>query len=256
MRDILNELFEGEPVDPMEAARRSARPVLRKRFYKDASMAEGDGGFVVLLDGKRVHTPARRPLAAPTPALGNAIADEWQAQAEHVDPAAMPLTRLANAIVDGVAGKAGEVAAGIVDYLGTDLVCYRADAPEQLVALQAQAWDPVLAFARDAHGARFVLAEGVIHAAQPAEAIAAMRAAIPADVWKLGAVSSLTALTGSALIALMLAAGQLTPDAAWAAAHVDEDFQMSQWGRDEIALARRAAREAEFRAACKVLAVG
>ena len=228
MRDILNELFEGEPVDPMEAARRSARPVLRKRFYKEATVVEGEGGFVVLLDGKQVYTPARRPLAAPTLALGNAIADEWQAQAEHVDPAAMPLTRLANAIIDGVADKAGEVAAGIVDYLGTDLVCYRADAPE--------------------------LAEGVIHAAQPAEAIAAMRAAIPADVWKLGAVSSLTALTGSALIALMLAAGQLTPDAAWAAAHVDEDFQMSQWGRDEIALARRAAREAEFRAACKVLA--
>jgi chaperone required for assembly of F1-ATPase len=254
MRDIFNEIFEGQVADPMEAARRSARPVLRKRFYNEASVADGEGGFTVLLDGKPVHTPARRPLAAPTQAIARSIADEWDAQTETIDPAAMPLTRLANAIIDGVVDKAEAVAAGVVDYLGTDLVCYRADAPEQLVALQAEHWDPVLAFARDAHGARFVLAEGVVHAAQPSEAIAAMRAAIPADAWKLGAVSSVTALTGSALIALMVAAGRMTPDAAWAAAHVDEDFQMSQWGRDDIALARRAAREAEFRAACAVLA--
>ena len=259
MRDIFNEIFEGEPVDPMESARRGARPVLRKRFYKKASAGKKDdrtdGGFAVLLDGKPVHTPARRPLAAPTQAIARSIADEWEAQAETIDPAAMPLTRLANAIVDGVAGKMDAVAAGVVDYLGTDLVCYRADAPERLVALQAEHWDPVLAFARDDYGARFVLAEGIVHVAQPAEAIAAMRAAIPADPWRLGAVSSVTALTGSALIALMLAAGRMTPEAAWAAAYVDEDFQMSQWGRDEIALARRAGREAEFRAACQVLAL-
>lgn len=254
MRDIFNEIFEGEPVDPMESARRGARPVLRKRFYKEATAGEVAGGFAVLLDGKPVHTPARRPLAAPGLLLAQAIAAEWEAQTDTIDPAAMPLTRLANAIVDGVADKAGEVAAGIADYLGTDLVCYRADAPERLVALQAEHWDPVLAFARDEYGARFVLAEGIVHAAQPAEAIAALRAAVPADPWRLGAVSSITALTGSALIALMLAAGRMTPEAAWAAAHVDEDFQMSQWGRDDIALARRAAREAEFRAACTVLA--
>ncbi|MGE0564653.1 MAG: ATP12 family chaperone protein [Pseudolabrys sp.] len=254
MRDIFNEISEGEPANPMESARRNMRPALRKRFYKDATVAEETGGFAVLLDGKPVRTPARRALAAPTRALADLLAAEWNAQGDTIDPAAMPLTRLANAVIDAVAAQAGAVTAEIVNYLGTDLVCYRADEPAALVAAQARVWDPVLAFARDDHGARFVLAQGVVHAAQPAAAIDAMRTAIPRDIWRLGAVSSITTLTGSGLIALMLAAGRLAPEAAWAAAHVDEDFQMQQWGRDELALARRAAREAEFRAACAVLA--
>jgi chaperone required for assembly of F1-ATPase len=253
MRDIFTEIFENEPRDPTEAARRAMRPPLRKRFYRQATAAEGEGGHAVMLDDKPVRTPRRRPLAAPSRALAQAIADEWDGQEKDIDPARMPLTRLANAVIDAVADRPESVTAEIEKYLGTDLVCYRADTPEGLVARQADAFDPVLAWARDTRGARFILAEGVVHAAQPEDAVAAMRAAIPRDIWRLGAVSSITSLTGSALIALALAQGALDADAAWAAAHVDEDWQMSQWGRDTIALARRDFRRGEFDAAVTML---
>jgi chaperone required for assembly of F1-ATPase len=253
MRDIFTEIFENEPRDPMAAARRGMRPALRKRFYQSADVAEGEGGFAVLLDGKPVRTPLRRTLAAPTRALAQAIAAEWNAQGPEIDPARMPLTRLANAVIDAVADAPAAVAAEVENYLGSDLVCYRAEAPEGLIAAQARTFDPVLAWAHEALDARFVTIEGMMHAPQPAEAIAAARAAIPADSWRLGALASITTLTGSGLLALALAAGALDDEAVWAAAHVDEDWQMSQWGRDEVALARREFRFAEFKAAATVL---
>ena len=254
MRDIFTEIFENQPLDPMESARKGGRPTLRKRFYNQAHVGEGGpDGFPVLLDGKPVRTPARRPLAAPTRALAEAIAQEWQAQAALIDPGRMPLTRLANAVIDAVAEQTPAVAEEIAQYLGSDLLCYRAEAPEGLVEKQAQAWDPWLAWARDTLGARFVQIEGVVFAVQPREALDAARAAIPADIWRLGAVSAITTLTGSALLALALARDAIDKDTAWAAAHVDEDWQMSQWGRDEQALARRVYRFAEFEAAATVL---
>ena len=174
---------------------------------------------------------------------------------EQIDPAAMPLTRLANTIIDGVVTAPAPLAEEIVKYLGSDLVCYRADTPDGLVQAQARHWDPVLRWAREALGARFVLAEGVVFVAQPEQAIAAARAVIPAEPWRLGAVNVITTLTGSALIALALSEGQLAVDAAWDAAHVDEDWNMSLWGRDELALDRRAKRFAEMQAAATVLAL-
>ena len=165
----------------------------------------------------------------------------------------MPLTRLANAVIDGVAEAREAVAQEVANYLGSDLVCYRAEAPAGLVARQAEVWDPVLGWAHEALGARFVTVQGVMHAAQPNEAIAAAAAAIPADHWRLGAVSSVTTLTGSALLALALATGARDVEAVWTAAHVDEDWQMAQWGRDEVALARRAFRFTEMQAAATVL---
>jgi chaperone required for assembly of F1-ATPase len=250
MRDIFTEIFENQPIDPTESARSSLRHRLRKRFYSQAVVGEGGE---VLLDGKQVFTPARKPLTAPSRALAEALAAEWDAQKDEIDPALMPLTRLANAVIDAVAEQPEPVAAEIEQYLGSDLLFYRAEAPESLVARHAQHWDPVLAWAREKFGARFVLAQGVVHVAQPKEAVAAMRSAIPGEPWPLGAVSSITALTGSALIALALAEGALDVEAAWAAAHVDEDWQMSQWGRDELALARRDYRFAEMQAAATVL---
>lgn len=250
MRDIFEDIFAGDPLDPTEAARRNMRP-LRKRFYAAASVGEDN---VVLLDGKPVRTPARRPLAGPDARIAQAIADEWNAQGDSIDPGAMPLTRLANAVIDAVADAPQPVADEIARYLASDLVFYRAGEPRALVEHQARHWDPVLAFARDALGARFVLAEGVMFQHQPEQALTAARRAIPADdPWRLGAVSSITALTGSALIALALERGALTVDEAWAAGHADEDFQMQQWGRDELALKRRAFREAEMRAAALIL---
>jgi chaperone required for assembly of F1-ATPase len=254
MRDIFTEIFENQPLDPREAARRGARTALRKRFYSQAHVGEAEGcGFPLLLDGKRVKTPARRALAAPTAPLAQAIADEWNAQAELIDPGRMPLTRLANAVIDAVADAALPVAEEVAQYLGADLLCYRAEAPDGLVERQAQAWDPVLAWAQRALGARFVLAQGVMAIPQPSEAIAAARARIPTEPWRLGAVSAIATLTGSGLLALALAHDALDADAAWAAAYVDEDWQMSQWGRDELALERRAYCYAEFQAAVTVL---
>src|SRR5262249_3870589 len=148
-------------------------------------------------------------------------------------------------------------AAEVQKYLASDLVCYRAEGPDRLVARQAEAWDPVLAWAREALGARFALTTGMRFVAQPAAALAAASAAIPRDPphdpWRLGALHVATSLTGSALIALALGADTLSLDAAWAAAHVDEDWNMEQWGRDELALERRAFRFAEMRAAALVL---
>jgi len=253
MRDIFSEIFENQPLDPMEAARRNVRPILRKRFYRQAHVGEADGGFALLVDEKPVKTPARRALAAPTRGLAEELAMEWNAQAELIDPARMPLTRLANAVIDAVAEAIGPVAEEVAKYLATDLLCYRADRPEGLTERQALAWDPVLTWTREQFGARFLLAEGVVHVTQPEAAIAAMRAIIPDDPWRLGAVSAITTLTGSALLALALSAGALDVDAAWTAAHVDEDWQMRQWGRDEMALARRAYRRAEFDAAATAL---
>ncbi len=199
MRDMFEDIFKNDPLDPMEAARRNVRPTLRKRFYENAAVAANGDLFEVMLDGKPVRTPARRPLAAPSRELAQAIADEWQAQTEVIDPANMPLTRLANSIIDGVADNPGPVAAEIVKYLGSDLLFYRADGPEKLTELQAQAWDPVVEWAAKTLGARFILVEGVVFAAQPEEAVAAAAKAIPTEIWRLGAVHSVTTLTGSAL---------------------------------------------------------
>src|ERR1700722_16567999 len=251
----MRELFENTPPDdPIEATRRSARTALRRRFYDKATTVALADGHAVRLDGKPVRTPARRVLAAPTLALAEAIAAEWQAQQDVIDPAKMPLTRLANAIIDGVADAPPPVANETAKNLASDLVCSRAVSPLGLVERQAGHWDPILDWARQGLGAEFKLGEGVVYVAQPEAALAAARAAIPDDPWRLGAVHAITTLTGSALIALAMARGALSADAAWQAAHVDEGWNMSQWGRDEGAMARREFRFAEFLAAATVLA--
>jgi len=250
MRDVLENV---SPEHATEAARRAARPTLRKRFYSKAAAVSSADGFALRLDDKPVRTPAGRVLAAPTLALAQAIAAEWDAQREHIDPAGMPLTRLANAIIDGVHDRPAAVAAEVEKYLASDLVCYRASSPPGLAERQARHWDPLLDWADHAFGARFAVGQGVVYVAQPEAALAAACAAIPTDPWRLGAVHTLTTITGSALIALALACGWLTAEEAWQAAHVDEDWNMEQWGRDELALERRAFRLAELRAAATVL---
>jgi chaperone required for assembly of F1-ATPase len=253
MRDLLEDIFKNEPLDPHEAARRAMKPQLRQRFYRDVSVAESPDGTVLQLDGKAVRTPGRRLLAAPTRELGEAIAQEWRAQSDRIDPAAMPLTRLANAIIDGVAQAPEPVAAEVAKYLGSDLLFYRASDPAGLVARQAAAWDPIVAWAAAALGARFVLAEGLTFVTQPEGAVAAARAAIPADPWRLGALNVITTLTGSALIALAVLQGRISADEAWQAAHVDENWNMDQWGRDTSALEQRAKRFEELKAAARVI---
>jgi chaperone required for assembly of F1-ATPase len=253
MRDIFADIFENQPFDPVEAARRSVRPSLRKRFYREVSAEAGEGGYAVKLDGRPVRTPAQRALAAPTLPLAQAIAAEWAAQGERMDPAAMPLTRLANSVIDGVSEARAAVRDEVGQYLATDLLCYRAEGPEGLVARQAELWDPVLAWIRHVAGVELRLAAGVVHVPQSAEALAAVSQLLPADDWRLGALHVVTTLTGSALLALALAHGRLSADETWAFANVDEDWNLAQWGDDALARARRAAREAELKAAAKVL---
>jgi chaperone required for assembly of F1-ATPase len=254
MRDILEDIFGDEPPDPRQVARASLRPQTRERFYKSAAAAE-TAPFAVLLDGRPVKTPARNALAAPTQPLAQAIAAEWDAQGERIDPAGMPLTRIANSIIDGVVPAPDPVAEDLAKYLGSDLLCYRAGSPDGLVGRQTEHWDPILDWARTALGARFVLSEGIVFVTQPDNAIVAARAAIPVDPWRLGAAHVVTTLTGSALIALALAAGRIDVDAAWAASNVDEDWNMHLWGCDEMALVARAARFADLQAAGTVLAL-
>jgi chaperone required for assembly of F1-ATPase len=254
MRDLFEDIFSGPSLDPPAAARRSMQPQLRRRCSERAGIEQENGAnFRVVLDGRPVRTPSRRALAAPGLALAEALAVEWEQQREVIDPASMPLTRLANSITDGVADAACAVSAEIERYIASDLILYRASGPDGLVARQAGAWDPVLAWARDALGARFTPAHGLTYHAQPPRALTLAKAAIPRHPWRLGAVHAITTLTGSALIALAMAGGALSVETAWTAAHVDEDWNMDQWGRDELALERRRHHFAEMRAAAFVL---
>jgi chaperone required for assembly of F1-ATPase len=237
------------------ASARSAR--FPRRFYKEASIGPHEAGFALLLDGRVAKTPAGKPLVVANERIAEALAAEWGAQGERLDPARMPLTRIVNSAVDGVAREMDAVRADIVRHAASDLVCYRAEGPEGLVALQEAAWAPLLAFIRDSFGARFVLAEGVMHVGQSAEALAAIGRALQGyDALSLAAIHTVTTLTGSAVIALAVAARRISAEQAWAAAHVDEDWQMSQWGEDEQALQRHAIRWREMEAAGRILAGG
>jgi chaperone required for assembly of F1-ATPase len=262
MRDILVDVFENQPLDPMETARRGVRPQLRRRFYKDVDVADSTEGFALKLDGRPVRTPARRVLAAPVRELAEALAAEWRAQHEQVDPTTMPLTRLVNTILDGVADTPSSVADDVAKFFCCDLIFYRADGPPGLVARQSQAWDPVVAWAREQLGACFLVGQGIAYVAQPEAALAAARAALPdtsgqqphvRDIWRIGALHSITTLIGSAVIALAVLRGRLSIAEAWSAAHVDEDWNMETWGNDTLALERRAFRLAEMQAAARVL---
>jgi chaperone required for assembly of F1-ATPase len=249
MRDILNDLADGEPESAYEKAKALSRRELPKRFYTEASVTEGPDGWAVLLDGRPLRTPSRRPVEVPDRALAEALAGEWRAQGTHVDPGTMPLTRIVNSTIDGVADEAEAVADEVARYAGSDLLFYRAGTPERLAERQTAAWDPLVAWAEERFGVRFRLAEGVMPVEQDPAALAAVRAAIPTDPWMLAALHTVTTLTGSAVLALAVAERALPPDAAWAGAHIDEDWNAELWGEDEEAAERRAFRKAEFDAA-------
>lgn len=252
MRDLLEDLdaMLSHP-DPVKRAQIQMKKPLPKRFYTEVTVEPSADGFQIKLDGKTLKTPARATLLLETAALGELVANEWRSQKDVINPDTMPITRLVNTAQDAVALDPSATREDIVNFSGTDLVCYRADSPAELVARQSAGWDPVLAFAHEAFGASFVLAQGVIHQEQPASAIAAIRKAVEtvASPAALSALHVMTTLTGSALIALAAAHGHLSIDQAWTAAHLDEDWTIEHWGEDEEAMARRAWRRTEFDAA-------
>jgi chaperone required for assembly of F1-ATPase len=230
-----------------------SQPASRKRFYKSASIAERDGGgFSVLLDGRQIKTPAGKALAVPKRGLAEAIAAEWNAQGESIVPASLPLTKLANTAIDGVSGRMGEVADDIMKYAAADLVCYRAEYPAELVAVQAAAWDPVLEWVAAKYGAAFLTSAGIAHVAQPEASLAVLRAILASfDAFQLAALHVMTSLAGSALITLAHVTGELDAAAAWDAANTDGNWQAARWGEDFEAAQRMKARLAEFESASR-----
>jgi chaperone required for assembly of F1-ATPase len=252
MRELFDEVAGQSQFDPEEAVRRATRTPQRKRFYKEAGYAEAAGGFAITLDGKPIRTPSGRHVVTPNRGIAEAIAAEWEAQAENIEPLTMPLTRFANSVAE-VGDHVDAVAEDAAKYLGTDLLFYRAGHPEALVAREAAHWDPVLSWAANELGAHFILSEGIVHVAQPEQAIKAARKVFPADPWPVAALHVVTTLTGSALLALALLQGVLDQEQVWAAAHVDEDWNIEKWGLDEEVAARRAARLIDFRAAATIL---
>jgi len=231
----------------------AGKPALR-RFFKAVTVTNELGGFGIALDRRPVRTPARASLILPSRALAEAVAGEWAAQGEHIVPAAMVLTKLVNTAIDRVEGREQPVAADIVAYAGCDLLCYRAEGPERLAARQATAWDPLLTWAARQLGSHFVCVTGVVHHPQPSAALDALTVELERqDAFRLAALHTITTLTGSAILALAVLKGEISADAAWTVAHVDEDWQIEQWGPDAEAQARRAARRREFDCAVRLL---
>jgi chaperone required for assembly of F1-ATPase len=259
MREILNDLdasLKLSDPDPVRRAQIQMKAPLPNRFYKTVSVEAGDSGFVVKLDGRTARTPARVPIELPTEQSAQLVAAEFDAQQEIIDPVTMPTMRLVNTAIDGVSREIDAVLEDILRFAASDLLCYRAGAPEGLVERQNEAWDDVLDWARSSLGARLNLAEGVIHVEQPRESIAMLGLHLRqrAEPFRLAAMHLMTSITGSALLALAVDAGERDAEAAWLAAHIDEDWQIEHWGKDSEAMARRAQRKRDFMAAARLIA--
>ncbi len=216
-------------------------------------MAAADG-FALMLDGRAVKTPARAALEVPTSALAEAIAHEWQAQGETVDPRSMPLTALANAAIDRVTPDRDSFAAGLARYGESDLLCYRAEGPDRLIARQAEHWDPILAWARSRYDVELRVTTGVVHQPQPAATLMRLRQAVAArDTFDLAGLSPLVTVSGSLILALALAEGAVDLEQAWSAAALDDLWQAEKWGEDSEAAAALAARRRDFDAGARFL---
>jgi chaperone required for assembly of F1-ATPase len=227
-----------------------------KRFWKDVTVAPAAAGYGIALDGRAVRTPARAELVVPAMALAEAIAAEWSAQGEEVNPRAMPMTGLANAAIDHAARDATAFAAPLAHYAETDLLCYRDDRDLRLAAEQASAWNPLLGWAETHFGVEFVLAAGVMHVAQPPATIASLAAAVRAlPPFRLAPMAPLVTVSGSLVAALAIERGARDAAALWPTLCLDQLYQERLWGSDAAATAQRAAHEAEWLNAARFIAL-
>lgn len=218
-----------------------------KRFYQDAAVVAGESGFEIHLDGRPVRTPAREPLALPTHRLAEAVAEEWRAQGDVVDPRSMPFTGLANGAIDQIAPNRESFAAGIARYAESDLLCYRAEGPTELVVRESAAWDPLLEWAMARYDVAFRVTQGIIPVAQPDETLARLTGVVTAfDSFTLAGLSTLVTLSGSLVCGLAVVEGGHDADLIWTAAEIDEAWEVEQWGEDKEAAARSAQRRHEF----------
>lgn len=220
-----------------------------KRFWTDVTI-DGAGG--IALDARPVRTPGRAPLILPTVALAEAVAAEWRAVEGEIDPRAMPLTGLANAAIDRIAPDPRRFADDLARYAGSDLLCYRADTPAELVARQADAWDPPLDWARARYDVHFVVTRGIMHVDQPVATVTRLGDAVRAlAAFELAALSPVVTITGSLVLALALIERAMLPDATWTSAHIDEAWQEEHWGKDTLAAQALAAKRTDYDAAVR-----
>jgi chaperone required for assembly of F1-ATPase len=221
-----------------------------KRFYSAVTVSDG----AILLDGRPVKTPARNALRLRTDRLAEAVAQEWTAQGDTIDPRAMPMTGLSNAAIDRVSPDPAAFATPLAAYAETDLLCYRADSPADLVARQTETWDRLLGWAQARYDVRFTVTSGIVHAAQPAATVRRLGEALAArDPFALAAMSPLVTIGGSLATALALAEGAVAAEAAFDLTHLDELWQAEQWGEDMLATQAREARRRDFLAAARFL---
>lgn len=209
-----------------------------KRFWTEAGIVATDDGYQVVLDGRGVKTPNKAALTLPSRALAEATAAEWAAQGEEVDFATMPVNRAANTAIDAVREKFDAVADDLANYGTTDLLCYRADRPEELIRRQAEAWDPLLDWAEARLGARLVTAHGVMYVPQDEAALERLGAQVRAlDHFAMTGFSDLVTLSGSLVLGFAVLEGARSPEDAWQLSRIDEDWQAEQWGVDDEAQA-------------------
>ena len=218
-----------------------------KRFWTLTGLSATKDGYGVKLDGRVLRTPAKAPLILPTRALAEAVALEWDAQQGAIDPLSMPMTRSANSAIDKVTPQFDSVADIVAAYGGTDLLCYRAEGPDALVDRQAAAWDPLLAWARDALGVTLRVTRGVMHVDQPQDSLDRLVASVrKLNCWELTALHDLVALSGSLIIGLAAAEGQAPIGELWQISRIDEDWQEEQWGEDDEATEQAQLRQQSF----------
>ena len=221
-----------------------------RRFWTEARVRPAGAGWEVTLDDKPLRTPGKSPLILPTEALARAIAAEWDAQSDIIDPLGMPVTRAANSAIERVAPQRHAVAAMLADYAGTDLLSYRAEGQGGLAARQAEGWDPLLDWARGRYDVSFAIAEGVMPVDQPPATVARLSEALLAlSPFRLAAVAPLVTIGGSLIVALAVEAGALSGDTGWDAVTLDEMWQERRWGEDADAKAARDARQQDWDAA-------
>lgn len=226
-----------------------------KRFYREVTVALGEHGHQILLDGRPMRTPAKHPLVMPTATLAEALADEWRDQGDTIRPHAMPLTRLASTAIDRMPAQRQAAIEEVVAYADTDLVCYRAAEPFELVQRQQHAWQPMLEWLSQTYGVRLALTTSMLPVAQPAPARARLRCAIE-DLgdWPLVGMHMATTALGSLVLGLGLLHGRLDAEAALAASLLDELYEIERWGSDVEAERRHAALRRDVSAAMRFLA--
>jgi chaperone required for assembly of F1-ATPase len=255
MRDLLDDA-DAHRQDGYGRAQGHAKQALPRRFYNSVEMIEVDAGWVVTLDGKTPRTPGQKAVVVPFPGLAAAMAEEWAAQRELIDPETMPIVRLVNTAVESGEEMEPALREEIIKYAGGDLLLYRAETPRDLVDEQERQWDPVLVALARRFGVAFRPTIGIVHQAQPASTIDRLAASlVPADRFELVPLVSITGLTGSGLLAIALREGLVDAAHVWAAAHVDEDYNIRLWGEVSEATERREKRRRDFEAAVRMLSL-